>query len=439
MTVTLEMKVEKMTLGGQGLGHLDGKVCFVNKAIPGETVRIEIIEDKKDYYVANPLEILQASPHRINPECPVFNRCGGCQLQHITYDHQLSLKREVFMETMKRIGKMEVVADLPFRSPPYLYRNRAQLPVQDGDGLKIGYFKPGTHRVVDHKYCPINHDLINRTLMIVRRRISESGVSVYDERKHQGVLRHLVIKAGVNTRQLFLTFVTNGRELTEPLYRGLHECMPELAGVTQNINSEKTNRVLGQENRRLWGSDFYEEQAGGFTYRIRTATFFQVNTPVFEVVLKTVRDSMYLTGNETVLDLYSGVGVLGSCLADRVKEVVAVEESEETVNDGKTSARANGVANIRFIIGDVSAALGEITAGDIAILDPPRKGTGPAIVDALARLKIKEVAYLSCNPATFARDAGYLRARNYELYKVLLFDMFPQTFHIEALGFFQKR
>jgi 23S rRNA (uracil1939-C5)-methyltransferase len=437
MTKIFEIKVEKMTQGGQGLGHLDGKVCFVNKAIPGETARIEIVEDKKDYCVANPLEIIQASPHRINPECPIFNRCGGCQLQHIAYEYQLELKRDVFVETMRRIGKMEVPAGLPGGETPFFYRNRAQLPVQEGGGLKIGYYKPGTHRVVDQKQCPINHDLINRTLGVLRRRMTEAGVKAYDEQNHRGVLRHIVIKAGINTRQLFVTLVTTGLELDPRSYQDVHQDLPEVVGITQNVNPSRTNRILGKENRQLWGKDHYEERAEGLTYRIRTASFFQVNTVVFERILKTIRDRLPLDGHETVLDLYSGMGVIGSSLSPRIREVVAVEESEETVSDGIASARANGINNIRFLTGDVAVKLKEIESGDIAILDPPRKGVGQDVIEALARLSVKEVVYLSCNPATFARDAAYLRAQNYDLSEIVLFDMFPQTFHMETLGFFK--
>jgi len=427
-----------MTQGGQGLGHLDGKICFVNKAIPGETARIEIVEDKKDYCVANPLEILQASPHRIVPECPIFNRCGGCQLQHISYEHQLVLKRDVFVETMRRIGKIETAAEPPGAESPFFYRNRAQLPVQDSGGLRIGYYKPGTHRVVDQKQCPINHELINRTLTVLRGRLEESGVKAYDELAHRGVLRHLAIKAGINTRQLFVTLVTTAPELDPRSYQDLRRDLPETVGITLNLNPGRTNRILGKENRQLWGNDHYEERVDGLTYRIRTSSFFQVNTAVFERILKTIRDRLTLGGQETVLDLYSGVGVIGSSIGPRVKEVVAVEENEETVSDGIESARANGITNIRFLTGDVAIKLKDIGVGDIAILDPPRKGVEKTILDRLAGLPVREIVYLSCNPATFARDAGYLDALNYKLTEVILFDMFPQTFHMETLGFFKK-
>jgi 23S rRNA (uracil1939-C5)-methyltransferase len=311
--------------------------------------------------------------------------------------------------------------------------------VQESGGLRIGYFKPGTHQVVDQKYCPINHDLINRTLAVVRHRVVDAGVPAYDERKHSGVLRHLAVKVGVNTRQLFMTFVTTGPDLDRRLYQDLQQALPETVGVTQNLNPGRTNRVLGPETRRLWGNDYYEERVDGFTYHIRTASFFQVNTRVFERILKTIRERLALTGCEVVLDLYSGVGVIGSCLSTRVRDVVAVEESSETVEDGIASAQANGIANIRFLTGDVTVKLKEIATGDIAILDPPRKGVNPEIIDGLSRLPVREIVYLSCNPATFARDAGLLKTQNYDLSEVILFDMFPQTFHMETLGFFKKR
>jgi len=433
-----EIKIEKMTLGGRGIGYIDGKVCFVHGSIPGEIVKVAITKEKKDYSVGRILEIINPSSYRVTPKCPIFNECGGCHLQHISYSHQIDLKKTIFLDTLTHIGKMQKdINDFIYKDEWY-YRSRTQLPVQNKKDLKIGYFKTGTHRVVNQESCLINHQLINGTLSIVRKRIKKSNVSIYDEITHRGNLRHIIIKVGINTRQVFITFVTKDRYLPKNLYEGLNKEIENLVGVSQNVNSERTNRILGTENHNIFGQQFLEEKIGGKLFRIGAASFFQINIPVFEEILEDIKKEIALYGNGILLDLYAGVGAIGICVAENVRSVIAIEENLCAVKDGLNNANINHINNFKFIHGNAEEKLKLIKEADIAILDPPRKGASPEILDYLKKLKIKEIVYLSCNPSTFARDAHYLINNNFQIKKMMLFDMFPQTYHIESLTFFER-
>ncbi len=426
-----------MTLGGQGLARLDGKVCFIDRVIPDEIVRMEIAEEKPDYYLGRAREIVQPSPDRVAPACPIYHRCGGCQFQHISYSRQLQLKQEVFQETMKRIGKIEIPGVAIIDGAAAGYRNRAQLPVQ-GQPPKIGYYKTGTHQVVDQVACPVNHPRINEILAVLRPRLLHAGINGYDEKRHAGELRHIIIKTGVNTEESFVTFVATQKTIPAALYADLPQCQPGLAGVTLNLNPGRTNRILGRQTVRLWGRDYYEEVVAGMRFRIGSQSFFQVNIPMLEKILDTIVNLRPWTGQEKVLDLYAGLGVLGMSLCGRVKEVTAVEESQVMVAEGMAAARQNQCHNLRFVTGDAAVRIKDFARIDLVIMDPPRRGVEPAVCQALAATDNRILLYLSCNPATLARDAALLQAGGYRLEQALIFDMFPQTYHIESLTIFTK-
>lgn len=429
--------IEKLTLGGQGLARLDGKVCFVDRVIPDEIVRIEIAEEKPDYYLGRAREIVQPSPDRVIPACPIYHRCGGCQFQHISYPRQLQLKQDIFLETMKRIGKIEVPGVAITGGDAAGYRNRAQLPVQ-GRPPKIGYYKTGTHQVVDQIACPVNHPRINEILAALRPRLLSAGIEGYDEKRHTGRLRHIIIKTGVNTDESFVTFVATQKVISAALYADLPQCQPGLAGISLNLNPGRTNRILGRQTVTLWGRDYYEEVVAGMRFHIGSQSFFQVNIPMLEKILTAIGNIRSWTGQEKVLDLYAGLGVLGMSLCGRVKEVTAVEESQAMVAEGRAAAQYNQCHNLSFLLGDAAALIKDFPRIDLVIMDPPRRGIEPAVCQALAAAENRILFYLSCNPATLARDAALLQAGGYRLEQALIFDMFPQTYHIESLTIFTK-
>lgn len=433
-----ELKIEKMTLGGQGLGHRNGKVCFVDRVIPGETVRAEVAAEKRDYIVARALDVVEPSRYRVTPLCPVYNRCGGCQLQHIAHEHQLTVKQDVFADALMHIGKIPVAINGFFFAETWNYRSRTQLPVQLRDRLNIGYFQSGTHKVIDHASCPINHPAINELLPAIRQRIAASGISIYDESSGRGNLRHIVINVGTRTNQRFVTFVTREKNIPLNLYQHLDQAGFAVVGVTQNINPGKTNRVLGPTATTLLGRDYYEEKIGRVKYRISAGTFFQINTGVLAKILPVIEDRLPLSGDETVLDLYAGIGVMSMPLAARVKKVIGVEENPRAILDGLATCATQGVVNLQYLEGRVESLLATVKTADVAIIDPPRRGVEEAVLERVAAIGIRRIVYLSCNPASFARDARRLQSRGYRITETFLFDMFPQTYHIESLCFFEK-
>jgi 23S rRNA (uracil1939-C5)-methyltransferase len=280
--------------------------------------------------------------------------------------------------------------------------------------------------------------LINETEKVLKQNVIESGITIYDESSATGDLRHLIIKTGARTRQVFITFVTRGSKVPVTLYKQLDKKIPGFAGVTHNINTGRTNRISGDRENLLLGKTYYEEKIGNMLLRISSGSFFQINTPVFQQILETIRKNIRLTGNETVLDLYAGMGAIGLYCARDAKRVIGIEENPAAVQDGSTNAQSNEIGNLEFMESTVEVGINKIEGADIVFLDPPRKGVAEPVLEKIAELGVKTVVYLSCNPATFARDSQRLMIRNYRITNLHLFDMFPQTYHIESLAFFEK-
>ena len=435
MAKIVNLKIEKLNLGAQGIGYLNGKVCFVDFAIPGEEVAVEIILEKKDYNQARIVEIIKPSPARIEPVCPVFKSCGGCQMQHIDYAYQIELKKDILLDTLRHIGKIKIENTEVFFNTPLYYRNRAQLPVQKDKELKIGYFKKGTHEVIDHNICYINQKEINRIVSILRERIKKSDIEIYEESRHKGNLRHIIVKRGTNTGQIFITFVTREKRIPEMLYSGLRDEFEDIVGISQNINTERTNRIIGRKNIVLAGNGFYEEILASRKFEIGPTSFFQVNTRIFEKIIEKIRAEIE---GSILIDLYAGVGVIGICVADLCKRVIAIEENPASVKEGVNNARLNTIDNIDFIVGRVEDKISSIKECDTLIVDPPRKGIGEVVIKQFKNMRIKKIIYLSCNPATLARDANLLLKDGYKIKRLYLFDMFPQTYHIESLMVFDS-
>ncbi|MEO0124137.1 MAG: 23S rRNA (uracil(1939)-C(5))-methyltransferase RlmD [candidate division WOR-3 bacterium] len=433
MTKTIDLKIEKLNLGAQGIGYINGKVCFVDFVIPGEEVKADIIVEKKDYNVARVVEIIKSSPARVEPLCSVFGLCGGCQMQHIDYNKQIELKREILIDTLRHIGKIEYSDIKVFYNQPWYYRNRAQLPVQKNKELKIGYFKKGTHEVVSHNICCINQKEINSVVEILRGRIKKSNIEIYNESRHKGNLRHIIVKRGTNTGQIFITFVTKEKTLPGILYTGLLNECKEIVGVSQNINTKRTNRIFGEKNIIISGNSFYEEILDGKRFQVGPTSFFQVNTRVFEQIIKKIKQEIQ---GPIVIDLYAGVGVIGICVAELCNKLIAIEENPNSVKEGINNANLNGVDNIDFIEGRVEDKICSVRECDTLIMDPPRKGVGESVIQYFKDMNVKKVVYLSCNPATLARDANLIIKNGYKIKNVYLFDMFPQTYHIESLTIF---
>lgn len=348
--------------------------------------------------------------------------------------HQLELKKSVFLDGCQRLGGFDATIDSFVHREPWSYRNKAQLPVQNEDSMKVGYFRSRSHVVVDHDACPISCEMINQALPIIKARIKKSGIKIYNELTHQGNLRHVVIRASRETGQLHLTFVTSQKQLPDAIHVDLAGEIKDLTGVSLNHNPYKTNRILGNANYTIWGRGYWEEKIGSRIFRISPSSFFQVNTQVLEAIEETMIELGKPQGNEVLLDLYAGIGTFGIMLADKVASVMSFEENSRAAYDGLENSRLNSINNIQFIKGKVEDCLPLAKKADLVILDPPRQGILPEVIEYLARLKPAKIIYLSCDPATFARDVKRFGEKGYRLNKCHLFDLFPQTYHFEILS-----
>ncbi len=435
------IKIDDLAYGGDGVGKSsDGRAIFIPLTAPGDLVKAKITKIKKSYAFGELIEILKKGEGRIDAPCPVYNECGGCQLQHISYAKELELKKENIEELISRIGDIKnfQVNDPISGSDDFRYRNKAQFPlVVDNDNtITAGFYKRGSHEVVPYHDCLIQHPLINRILKIALRELNKFGISVYDEKGHSGLLRHLVIRVGVCTNQALLVFVTNGSYFLEKeiIAENILKKIPELKGVVQNINQKKTNVIFGEKNKVIRGRDYIREYIDNTAYNISPRSFFQVNTLTAAKLYEQIKAYLGQRGKDNIIDAFSGTGSIALYLADKAEKIYAVESLPSAVKDAKENAVLNGIKNVEFIEGLVEEELNSIVKKDnidTIIFDPPRKGLDKKTIELLKKVKIRKIIYISCNPATQARDLKNLKS-HYNLLEIQPVDLFPQTYHIES-------
>ncbi len=431
-----------MANGGDCVGHYNGLAVFVDGGIPGETVQVRITQKKKNYARAELIKVLDAVSTRVNPECPVFSDCGGCQLQHIDYREQLLHKEKMIKDLLERIGGMEniKISSVIAAENNLAYRNKAQFPLaEDSEGKIVsGFYQKGTHQLVAYDNCHIQHPLINRIANKAIEIANEFGISAYDEEKHKGLFRHLIVRVGVCTSHAMLIIVTNGNKfsLVKEISEKIIKEVPELVGIIQNINTRKTNVIMGNENKVQVGQDFYYDYIGDIKYAISPQSFFQVNTLQAAKLYDKVLDYAQLTGEELILDAYCGIGSISLYLSGRAKKVIGIEEVSEAIKDANKNAQLNGIENCEFISGKVENKLTEIINRgeklDIIVFDPPRKGLADSVIEAVLKVLPDKIIYVSCNPATLARDLKKLKEK-YDIKEVQPVDMFPHTSHVETV------
>ena len=441
-------KGEKVTLeitglnhDGEGVGRVRGFTVFVPWTAPGDRVEAEIISLQKNYARALPCDIIQPSPYRQEAPSSYYGSCGGCRLQHIQYEEQLRLKRQMVVDALQRLGGVDLmVHPVIGMADPWHYRNKAQYPVAlDGGKLKIGFFQPRSHNLVDVRRCLIQHPASEWVVGAMRSLIPKLGISVYDEKEHRGLLRHLITRTSFSSAEVLLVLVTNGQDLParERLVRELTQQVNGLVGVVQNVNTRRGNVITGEENILLWGRDYVVEELGELCFQISAGSFFQVNSQQAEVLFNLVRDYADLKGGETVFDLYCGSGAISLFLSGQAARVIGVESYAPAVEDAKKNARLNKINNVEFHAGRAEelmpAMLEEGLTADLVVLDPPRKGCEEKLLAALAEMQPPRIIYVSCNPATLARDLRYLVERGYAVREVQPVDMFPHTAHVECV------
>lgn len=426
----------------EGVGYVDGYTLFVAGALPSEVVRVQVTYVKKQYGYAKLLDVMEASDARVEPSCPIYETCGGCQLQHLAYAEQLDVKRQQVVNSLERIGKLRDVVVHPTigMSHPWRYRNKAQVPIGEREGTLIGgFYSRGTHDIMDMEACVIQHEVNDRMVATVKRVAHELGISAYREHTGQGVLRHVVVKVGFASGQVMVVLVTNTRELphAQQLVEAIRAAIPEVRSICHNINAKVTNVIFGEETRVVWGSAEIEDTIGGIRFNISARSFYQVNPVQTEVLYRQALDYAALTGSETVIDAYCGIGTISLFLAPHAKQVYGVEIVEDAISDAKRNAALNGIGNAQFEAGAAEHVLPKWQrqgiAPDVIVVDPPRKGCDAQLLQTMLALAPARIVYVSCNPATLARDLRMLEDGGYRIVEVQPVDMFPQTVHVEVV------
>jgi len=426
---------------GQGVGRIGGFVVFADGALEGEKVEADIVKVSGNYAVAKLAGIIEPSRDRISPFCKVYGRCGGCSLQHMKYRAQLKFKENVARDALKRIGGLESVAVHPAigMREPFKYRNKAQYPLTWANGkVAAGFYAKRSHEVVECGECGIQDEMSGRIASLVKDFVERKHIGVYDEKTGKGLVRHIVTRIGFRSGEAMAVIVINGKDLPckEELVRVLTKEIPEVKSIFLNINTRNTNVILGDKSVKIYGSETIADYIGKYEFRISPASFFQVNPVQTEILYEKALEYASLSGNETVLDLYCGAGTIAIFMAGKAKKVIGIEEVGEAVRDAAANAKLNGVGNVEFAAGKVEDMLPEmVRAGvraDVAVLDPPRRGCGEAVLEAVAAMGPDRIVYVSCNPATMARDAGLLAALGYGVAEVQPVDMFPWTPHVEC-------
>jgi 23S rRNA (uracil1939-C5)-methyltransferase len=446
----LDYEVEIMGLGheGEGVGKVDNFTVFVKDALPGETVKAKIIKLSKNFAVGRLLEIIRTSHDRTNPICGIYKRCGGCQIMHTSYESQLRLKTNRVEETIRRIGKIKDFINHPAigMDNPFRYRNKVQLPVGVKNGQpQIGFFAPRSHDIIDMDTCWIQDETADRVVRFTRDWIRDHGIEPYNEETGRGVIRHIMIRRGFKTGEVMVVLVTSIRKLPfkDEFVKLIGDNIKGITSIVQNINSKKSNTILGNENITLWGNDHITDYIGKFRFNISPLSFFQVNPIQTEVLYDKALEYADLTGEEAVFDAYCGTGTISLFLAQRAKKVYGVEVVPEAIEDARNNAAQNGVDNAEFIVGESEKVIPELISkgirADVVVVDPPRKGCEPELLDAIARMSPKRVVYVSCDPGTLARDLGILDSLGYRTTEVQPVDMFPMTAHVECVVRIEKK
>lgn len=438
----IELQITGLGSSGEGVGKYQGFTVFVQGALPEETVNVLITLVKKSYAAGKILQIIKASESRTEPACPIYKECGGCQLQHLSYVSQLKMKRQQVQDALTRIGHLEVeVLPVIGCANPWNYRNKMQFPAaKDAQGqLSIGCYAAATHSVIDTDSCIIQKDANNEVLKAVRKWMQEYEISAYDEKTGKGLLRHVMGRVGVHSGQVMAVIITSEYDIPhkKELIEILKANVSGLVSVIQNINKKPTNVVMGQKTRVLYGSATIKDSLGALSFNISAQSFFQVNSEQAEKLYNKALEYAALTGRETVIDVYCGTGTISLYLARHAKKVYGIEIVAPAIEDANKNAAENKCSNAEFILGDAAEKLPQLlNAGvkpDVILVDPPRAGCEEKVLKAIVGVEPERIVYVSCNPASLARDLAYLEEHGYKTTVAQPVDMFPMTSHVETV------
>lgn len=444
----LTVTIEDMGHDGEGIGKADGYTLFVKDAVIGDVIEAKIMKARKNYAYARLMRILEPSPHRVDPACPTARPCGGCQLQMMEYPEQLRFKQKKIEGNLKRIGGFEEIPMEPIvgMEHPFRYRNKAQFPVgTDKDGnLVTGFYAGRTHDIISSRDCLLGVKENQQVLDAVLGWMEANQIPAYNEATGKGLVRHILIRYGFRTGELMVCLVINGDRV--PAQEALVERLCGISGmtsITTSTNKERTNVIMGNKIRTLWGTPYISDFIGEVKYQISPLSFYQVNPVQTEQLYGLALEFAGLTGKETVWDLYCGIGTISLFLAQKAEKVYGVEIVPAAIEDARRNARLNGIDNAEFFVGKAEEVLprmyeaGEARA-DVIVVDPPRKGCDAALLETLVKMQPEKIVYVSCDSATLARDLKWLCERGYEVKRVRGVDMFPMTVHVETVVLLSK-
>ena len=439
------VSIEDMSEDGAGIGKLDGYIWFIKDAVIGDVVRARAMKMKKNYGFARLMEILTSSEARVEPKCPVARQCGGCQLQAMSYEEQLKFKERKVKNHLLRIGKFkeDEIHMLPIMGmkEPWRYRNKAQFPfgLDKNGNIVAGFYAGRTHDIIECEDCLLGVEENKDILGIIKGFMRVHGIRPYDETTHKGLVRHALIRKGFHSGEIMVCLVINGKDI--PAKEQLVEELCQVKGMTSisySINQEKTNVIMGKEIVNLYGPGYITDNIGNVTYQISPLSFYQVNPVQTEKLYGTALEYAGLTGNETVWDLYCGIGTISLFLAQNAKKVYGVEIVPQAIEDARRNAALNNITNAEFFTGKAEEVLPEQyeknkVYADVIVVDPPRKGCDQVCLDTILKMAPKRVVYVSCDSSTLARDLRYLADGGYEVEKVRCCDMFGQSCHVETV------
>ena len=438
----IEIDITGLGHDGEGVGKYQGYTLFVSGALPNEQAKVKVIKLNKNYGYGRLIEIIKPSPDRVEPKCTVYEQCGGCQLQHLSYQAQLAEKTKLVENNLKRIGKIEDVIIHPTlgMDNPWNYRNKSQVPLAEREGgLVAGFYAKGTHDVINMKQCIIQQERNDTIIQDIREIAEALGIEAYNETTHSGIIRHVVTRSGTNTGETMLILVTRIKDFhnKDLFVNRIIERLPNLTSLIQNVNEERTNVILGYKSITLAGQDVIYDTIGDIKFAISPRSFFQVNPEQTKVLYDKALEYANLTGNETVIDAYCGIGTISLFLAKKAKQVYGVEIVAEAIKDAKENAKLNSINNVTFQTGPAEKVIPAWNKqginADVIVVDPPRKGLANELIETILSLQPKRVVYVSCNPSTLARDLRLLEDGGYKTLEVQSVDMFPQTMHVECI------
>lgn len=437
---------------GEGIAKIDNKYpIFIEGALKGEKVKVRIVKVNKNFAYGKLMEVLEASEERVNPPCAIYKRCGGCKLQHASYKAQLDFKWDRVKDCVSKIGKLDPsIVKYPLgMEEPWRYRNKVQLPIGLINGeVKIGFFAPRSHDIIDMESCLIQDEIGDKVVKLTREWIEKFNIRPYNvdgEYDEKGIVRHIMIRRGFTTNEVMVVLVTNGEKLphkeefVDLMVKNIHG----IKSVIQNINSKKTNVILGLESKTLWGEDTISDYIGDFRFNISPLSFFQVNPTQTEVLYGKALEYANLTGNEEVFDAYCGTGTITLFLSQKAKKVYGVEIIPQAIDNAWINAKENKVDNVEFFVGESEVVIPDLinkgVKADVVVVDPPRKGCDKKLLDAITNIDAKKIVYVSCDPSTLGRDLQVLEENGYKTLEVQPVDMFPNTAHIENVALLIKK